>query len=78
MWRVVTVLVVLALPSTAFAEDDAQRRAREELEKQLAEYLGTRVKLQLGRKKGSGRLVLDFYTLDQFDGLMQKIGFGGR
>ena len=49
-----------------------------DLEKQLAEYLGTRVKLQLGRKKGSGRLVLDFYTLDQFDGLMQKIGFGGR
>jgi hypothetical protein len=49
-----------------------------DLEKQLADYLGTRVKLQLGRKKGSGRLVLDFYTLDQFDGLMQKIGFGGR
>ncbi len=49
-----------------------------DLEKQLADYLGTRVSLQLGRKKGSGRLVLDFYTLDQFDGLMQKIGFGGR
>jgi hypothetical protein len=41
MWRVVTVLVVLALPSTAFAEDDAQRRAREELEKQLAQMVGT-------------------------------------
>lgn len=49
-----------------------------DLEKQLADYLGTRVSLQLGRKKGSGRLILDFYTLDQFDGLMQKIGFGGR
>jgi hypothetical protein len=49
-----------------------------DLERQLAEYLGTRVRLQLGRKKGSGRLVLDFYNLDQFDGLMQKIGFGGK
>jgi len=49
-----------------------------DLERQLGEHLGTRVHLQLGRKKGSGRLVVDFYNLDQFDGLMQKIGFGGK
>jgi ParB family chromosome partitioning protein len=49
-----------------------------DLERQLADHLGTRVTIQLGRKKGSGRLTLDFYSLDQFDGLMQKMGFGGR
>jgi len=49
-----------------------------DLERQLAEHLGTRVSIQLGRKKGSGRLTIDFYNLDQFDGLMQKIGFGTR
>ncbi len=49
-----------------------------DLEKQLAEYLGTRVTIHLGRKKGSGRLTVDFYNLDQFDGLMQRIGFGNR
>jgi ParB family chromosome partitioning protein len=49
-----------------------------DLERQLAEHLGTRVSLQLGRKKGSGRLTIDFYNLDQFDGLMQKMGFGGK
>lgn len=49
-----------------------------DLERQLAEHLGTRVNIQLGRKKGSGRLTIDFYNLDQFDGLMQKIGFGTR
>lgn len=49
-----------------------------DLEKQLAEYLGTRVAIHLGRKKGSGRLTVDFYNLDQFDGLMQRIGFGNR
>jgi ParB family chromosome partitioning protein len=65
-------------PSVAGKEPTARDANVADLEKQLAEYLGTRVKLQLGRKKGSGRLVLDFYTLDQFDGLMQKIGFGGR
>jgi ParB family chromosome partitioning protein len=47
-----------------------------DLERQLAEHLGTRVSLQLGRKKGSGRLVVEFYNLDQFDGLMARIGFG--
>lgn len=47
-----------------------------DLERQLAEHLGTRVSLQLGRKKGSGRLVVEFYNLDQFDGLMHKMGFG--
>lgn len=47
-----------------------------DLERQLAEHLGTRVSLQLGRKKGSGRLVVEFYNLDQFDGLMTKMGFG--
>jgi ParB family chromosome partitioning protein len=49
-----------------------------DLERQLAEHLGTRVRIQLGRKKGSGRLTVDFYSLDQFDGLMQKMGFGSR
>lgn len=49
-----------------------------DLERQLAEYLGTRVRIQLGRKKGSGRLSIDFYNLDQFDGLMQRIGFDSR
>ena len=49
-----------------------------DLERQLAEHLGTRVSLQLGRKKGSGRLTIDFYNLDQFDGLMKKMGFGGK
>lgn len=46
-----------------------------DLERKLAEHLGTRVSLQLGRKKGSGRLVVEFYSLDQFDGLMSRLGF---
>ena len=49
-----------------------------DLERQLAEHLGTKVTLNLGRKKGSGRLVVNFYNLDQFDGIMQKLGFGGK
>jgi ParB family chromosome partitioning protein len=71
------------VPSTATpSAGDKELTARDanvaDLERQLSEHLGTRVSIQLGRKKGSGRLTLDFYNLDQFDGLMQKMGFGGR
>jgi ParB family chromosome partitioning protein len=47
-----------------------------DLERKLAEHLGTKVSIQLGRKKGSGRLIVEFYSLDQFDGLMSRLGFG--
>lgn len=46
-----------------------------DLERKLGEHLGTKAKLQLGRKKGSGRLIIEFYSLDQFDGLMSRLGF---
>jgi len=46
-----------------------------DLERKLSEHLGSKVSIQLGRKKGTGKVVIDFYTLDQFDGLMEKLGF---
>ena len=59
-------------------ETSARHANVADLERQLSEHLGTRVVLQLGRKKGSGRLICDFYSLDQFDGLLQRMGYGGR
>ncbi|MDZ4754503.1 MAG: ParB/RepB/Spo0J family partition protein [Phycisphaerae bacterium] len=46
-----------------------------DLERRLGEHLGSRVVIQLGRKKGTGRVVVEFFTLDQFDGLLDKLGF---
>ena len=65
-------------PATASRPESepGQRTANvADLERRLGEHLGTKVSLQLGRKKGSGRLIVDFYTLDQFDGLMSRFGF---
>ncbi len=45
-----------------------------DLEKQIAEQLGTKVAIRSGRKKGSGSLSIEFYTLDQFDALVSKLG----
>jgi ParB family chromosome partitioning protein len=64
--------------STSPTEPNAKQANIADLEKQLSEHLGTRVAVQLGRKKGSGRLLIDFFSLDQFDGLMDKMGFGKR
>lgn len=45
-----------------------------DLEKQLAEQLGTKVQLATGRKKGHGKLTIEFYSLDQFDAIVSKLG----
>ncbi len=45
-----------------------------DLEKQMTEQLGTKVAIKPGRKKGTGSLIIDFYDLDQFDSLAQKLG----
>lgn len=45
-----------------------------DLERQIAEQLGTKVQIKTGRKKGTGTLSIDFYSLDQFDTLVGRLG----
>jgi ParB family transcriptional regulator, chromosome partitioning protein len=45
-----------------------------DLEQQIAEQLGTKVFIRAGRKKGSGTLSIEFYSLDQFDSLVNRLG----
>lgn len=47
----------------------------QDLERQIGEYLGTKVKLMLRHGGKQGRMVVEFYDLDHFDGLMSRIGF---
>ena len=61
------------LPSTPAAAP----AHRHDLERQLSDHLGTKVRIHPGKKKGTGRLAIEFYTLDQFDGLMERLGFQG-
>lgn len=49
----------------------------DDLCRQLEQHLGTRVAIRVGRRKGSGELRIQFFSLDEFDGLMQRIGFKG-
>lgn len=45
-----------------------------DLQKQIGQQLGTKVQLRAGRKKGTGTLLIDFYSIEQFDELLSKLG----
>lgn len=53
----------------------AQAAALRDLEKQLSEHLGTSVRIRASAGGKRGNLVIKFFDLDHFDGLMGKIGF---
>ncbi|HED52976.1 MAG TPA: hypothetical protein ENJ00_02085 [Phycisphaerales bacterium] len=53
----------------------AQRSAvHADLERRLGEHLGTRVRIVTDRAGTKGRLMIDFYGLDHFDGLVKMLG----
>ncbi len=59
-------------PSAMINAEEAQRR---DLERQLGDYLGTKVELKASGPNGRGRLLVQFYGLEHFDGLLARIGF---
>jgi ParB family chromosome partitioning protein len=66
-------------PNAPAAETGGKASARrpahlQDLEQQIGEQLKTRVHLRPGRKKGSGALTIEFYSLDQFDALLSRLG----
>jgi len=47
-----------------------------DLQRRLSEHLGTKVVLKEDpSKKGSGQLIIDYYSIDQFEGLMARFDF---
>jgi ParB family chromosome partitioning protein len=53
----------------------AKKRAHvRDLEDQFARALGVRTEIREGRKKGSGRIVLHYADLDDFDRIVERLG----
>ncbi len=46
---------------------------RQAVETQLTQALGTRVRLKQ-RKKGAGRIEIEYYSLDELNGLIDRLG----
>lgn len=62
-------------PTSSPGKTEARSSHVADLEEKLGAHLGTKVRINLGRKKGTGKISLDFYSLEQFDGLLDKLGF---
>lgn len=45
-----------------------------DLEQQLGQQLTTRVRIRQGRRKGTGTLMIEFHSLDQFDAILARLG----
>ncbi|CAK9032998.1 Stage 0 sporulation protein J, partial [Durusdinium trenchii] len=58
--------------ATDGTESDANIR---DLEAKLGEHLKTRVRIDVSGKGDKGKLVIEFYDLEHFDGLMRAMGF---
>jgi ParB family chromosome partitioning protein len=46
----------------------------QDLEAKLTSQLGTKVSIEARRNGQKGRIIIDFYSLDEFDRIMEKIG----
>jgi hypothetical protein len=65
-------------PNIVISKENEQERqvaaAIDDLATGIGEHLGTRVKIRT-RDGLKGTLEIEFYDLDHFDGLMQRIGY---
>jgi ParB family chromosome partitioning protein len=61
-------------PAPRRASAPAQATHLGNLEQSLSRALGLRVRLHAGRKKNSGRVVITFQNLDEFDRIAERLG----
>ncbi len=61
-------------PATVRSEVGAREAVVRDMEKRIAEQLGTRVMIRTDAKGTRGKIVISFFGLDQFDGLLSKLG----
>lgn len=63
-----------AAPATA-AIPDAARVHLDDLERRLGDHLGNGVQIRTGRKKGTGELRIQFFSFEEFEGILDRLGF---
>ena len=53
---------------------DAKRPQIRHLEEVFRQQLGTKVEIKESRRKGSGKIIIDYYSLDDFDRVAARLG----
>jgi ParB family chromosome partitioning protein len=54
------------------------RAVLDDLEKRLGEHLGTRVALKTDKSGQRGEVTISFFSLDEFDGLLERLGYSAH
>lgn len=54
------------------------RAVLDDMERRLGEHLGTRVSIRTGRGGRAGAVTISFFSLDEFDGLLERLGYQHR
>ena len=66
-------------PASARSEELVARLAGlRDLERQIGQQLGTKVFISTDRRGKRGRLMIEFYGLDHFDGLLSRLNIRAR
>ena len=61
-------------PSLAGGPPVAKRPHIADLEGRLQQAIGTKVTIHEGRKKGTGKVIIEYYSLDDFDRIADRLG----
>ncbi len=61
-------------PQTANAGQTQRAAILEDLERRIAAHLGTKARIHLRAKGNRGQLVVEFFSLEHFEDVMQRIG----
>ena len=72
--RLVAGASVLASASPAASDGRAKPAYIQDLEEQLSRTVGTRVQIKPSRKKNTGRIIVDYYGLEDFDRISAALG----
>ncbi len=62
----------------ATAAQDQNAGVLTELERQLGEHLGSKVQIETNRDRNRGRLIVEFFSVEHFNGLLERLGFEMR
>lgn len=72
--RLIAPADMAAAPSAAPTKAPRSSPHLADLEEQIGKQLSTKARIKPGRKKGTGSLTIDFYSIDQFDAILAKLG----
>ena len=65
-------------PPTLKNKEEARSAVARDIERRIADHLGTKVSIETDRTGKKGKLIVEFYGLEHFDGLLTRMGVPPR